>query len=444
LNHVLVVDDEAPMRAALEAYFVRDGWEVTTAYGVNDAVTKFRQAPCSLVVTDMRMPDGDGLGVMRRLRETAPQVGVVFLTAFGSVPDAVRAMREGACDFLVKPVCFERLKEAAERVIARGVPPAEASEDEAILIGQSECMQRLVERARRVARSEMDVLVAAESGTGKELLARLIHRASDRRNRPFVAVNCAAFPDTLLESELFGYARGAFTGAVAAKAGKFELAHTGTLLLDEIGEMPLALQPKLLRALQEREVDRLGDTRPLRVDVRVIATTNQPLFERVERGEFRADLFYRLNVVPFSIPPLRERREDIRPLVHYFAGKYQRRNVEPLRFSEELLARFEAYHWPGNVRELENVVRRAIALHGGEMIGPEFFEAPSAVECVMAPKVTSVIPGTSLRKMERELLESTLAASGGNRTRAARVLGICPRTMRNKIREYGLPPRSYA
>lgn len=446
MNRVLVVDDEAPMRAALEAYFVRDGWEVTTAYGANDAVAKFRQAPCSLVVTDMRMPDGDGLGVMRRLREAAPRVGVVFLTAFGSVPDAVRAMREGACDFLVKPVCFERLKEAAERVIARGASatPTAADEDEAILIGQSRCMKELVERARRVARSEMDVLVAAESGTGKELLARLIHRASDRRNRPFVAVNCAAFPETLLESELFGYARGAFTGAVATKAGKFELAHTGTLLLDEIGEMPLPLQPKLLRALQEREVDRLGDTRPLRVDVRVIATTNQPLAELVEVGEFRADLFYRLNVVPFSIPPLRERREDVRPLVHYFAAKYRQRNVEPPRFAEELLARFERYEWPGNVRELENVVRRAIALHAGELVGPEFFEAPRAVECAMAAKAVPPIPGTSLRTMERQLLESTLAANGGNRTRAARELGICARTMRNKIREYGLPPRSYA
>ncbi len=443
MNHVLVIDDEAPMRAALEAHFVRNGWEVTTAYGANDAVAKFRQAPCSLVVTDMRMPDGDGLGVMRRLREMAPQVGVVFLTAFGSVPDAVRAMREGACDFLVKPVCFERLKEVAERVLARVAPAATKSCDD-ILIGQSAGMLSLIERARRVARTEMDVLVAAESGTGKELLARLIHRASDRRNRPFVAVNCAGFPDTLLESELFGHARGAFTGAVAAKPGKFEMAHTGTLLLDEIGEMPLQLQPKLLRVLQEREVDRLGDTRPVRVDVRVIATTNQPLFERVEKGEFRADLYYRLNVVPFSIPPLRERREDIAPLIKHFAAKYSPSGSEPPQFADELMTRLESHHWPGNVRELENLIRRAIALHPGELVGPEFFDAPGSAELQAAFRTAALSTGTSLRTMERQLLESTLAANGGNRTRTARDLGICPRTMRNKIREYGLPPRSYA
>jgi DNA-binding NtrC family response regulator len=444
MNHVLVVDDEAAMRAALEAHFVRDGWEVTTAYGANDAVAKFRRAPCSLVVTDMRMPDGDGLGVMRRLRETAPQVGVVFLTAFGTVPDAVRAMREGACDFLVKPVCFERLKEVAERVLARALPRPASNDDDEILIGQSGVMKELVERARRVARTDMDVLVAAESGTGKELLARLIHRASDRRNRPFVAVNCAAFPDTLLESELFGHARGAFTGAVANKAGRFELADTGTLLLDEIGEMPLPVQPKLLRALQEREVDRLGDTRPIRVNVRVIATTNQPLFERVGRGEFRADLYYRLNVVPFSIPPLRERQEDIPQLVRHFASRHTPAGVEPPEFTDELLARFQAHHWPGNVRELENLVRRAIALHPGQALGPEFLDAPGCGESFSAARATPATPGTSIRTMERQLLESTLAANGGNRTRAARELGICPRTMRNKIREYGLPPRIYA
>lgn len=443
MNQVLVVDDEAPMRAALEAHFRRDGWEVNTAYGANDAIAKFRETPCPLVVTDMRMPDGDGLRVMRGLRELAPQVAVIFLTAFASVPDAVQTIREGACDYLVKPVCFEQLKEAAERVLAR-VSSRNAGECRSGLVGRAENLQSLIERARQAARTEMDVLIEAESGTGKELLARLIHQSSDRRNRPFVAVNCAAFPEALLESELFGYARGAFTGAVTAKPGKFELAHTGTLLLDEIGELPLMLQPKLLRALQEREVDRLGDTRPLRVDVRVIATTNRPLLGLVESGKFRADLFYRLNVVPLSIPPLRDRREDIVPLLDHFLAKYATcgRGAHP-EFSEDLLARLQLHAWPGNVRELENFVRRAVALGAGRTLGADFFDGAGPGETGAGPLSAAPSAGVSLRDMQRRLLSSTLEAHGGNRTRAARALGICPRTMRNKIREYGLPPRRF-
>jgi len=452
MNHVLVVDDEAPMRTALEAHFARDGWDVTTAYGARDAIEKFRRAPCPLVITDMRMPDGDGLGVMRGMREVAPQVGIVFLTAYGSVPEAVRAMREGACDYLVKPVCFDQLKEVTRRVLARSAAPAADSKDSA-LVGNSPALKGLLQRARQVARTDMDVLISAESGTGKELLARLIHQASDRRNRAFVAVNCAAFPETLLESELFGYARGAFTGAVAGKPGKFELAHTGTLLLDEIGEMPLQLQPKLLRVLQEREVDRLGETRAVRVDVRVVATTNQPLARLIEEGKFRADLFYRLNVVPFTIPPLRERRADVPLLIAHFLRKYSAEgHAGPPEFSAELLALLEAHSWPGNVRELENLVRRAIALHPGGVVGADFF---SSASCGLRaerhcpgeealPRVGPPAGGSgSLREAERQLLIATLDAEGGNRTRAARALGICPRTMRNKIREYGLPPRTY-
>ncbi|HEY6464392.1 MAG TPA: sigma-54 dependent transcriptional regulator [Candidatus Acidoferrales bacterium] len=454
MNQVMVVDDEAPMRAALEAQFRRDGWEVMTAYGANDALAKFRQAPCPLVVTDMRMPDGDGLRVMRGLRELNPQVGVVFLTAFGTVPEAVRAMHEGAYDYLVKPVRFEQLKDVAERLMAQaGRGPNVAAEHETIFVGESPKLQKLLQRARQVARTDMDVLVEAESGTGKELLARLIHQASGRRNRPFVAVNCAAFPEALLESELFGHARGAFTGASVAKPGKFELAHTGTLLLDEIGELPLQLQPKLLRALQEREVDRLGDTRPLRVDVRVIATTNRSLRSLTEEGKFRADLYYRLNVVPLTIPPLCERSEDVGRLIHHFLQKHTAsgRAASPV-FTPELVERLEGLIWPGNVRELENLVRRAVALHPGERIGLEFLQEIDEPAIALSREMivaqqnsnTGTAPGTSLRDMERRLLESTLEASGGNRTHAARRLGICPRTMRNKIREYGLPPRRYS
>jgi DNA-binding NtrC family response regulator len=444
VNHVLVVDDEAPMRAALEAHFKRDGWGVVTAEGVNDALAKFQARPCSLVVTDMRMPDGDGLKVMRGLREFAPHVGVVFLTAFGSVPEAVSAIREGAWDYLVKPVCFEQLKKVAERVMARASSAGGRTAVQGI-IGESAAMKLLVERARQVARTEMDVLISAESGTGKELLARLIHEESDRHKRPFVAVNCAAFPEALLESELFGYTRGAFTGASVSKPGKFELAHTGTILLDEIGEMPLQLQPKLLRALQEREVDRLGDTRPVHVDVRVLATTNQPLLTLVEAGKFRADLYYRLNVVPLTIPPLRERRDDIALLAGHFLEKYSSAGRKAPRFTPELVSVLRNHSWPGNIRELENLCRRAVALHPGEWVGPDLLERAAATEpggsAVTEPPAKQ---GQLLREMERQLLESTLEANGGNRTRAARVLGICPRTMRNKIREYGLPPRRYA
>ena len=455
MNQVMVVDDEAPMRAALEAQFKRDGWDVMTAYGANDALAKFRQTPCSLVVTDMRMPDGDGLRVMRGLRELDPQVGVIFLTAFGSVPEAVRAMHEGACDYLVKPVCFEQLRDLAGRVMGRATREPKDAASESIFVGESPQLQKVLQRARQAARTDMDVLVEAESGTGKELLARLIHQASGRRNRPFVAVNCAAFPEALLESELFGHARGAFTGANVAKPGKFEVAHTGTLLLDEIGEMPLQLQPKLLRVLQEREVDRLGDTRPLRVDVRVIATTNRSLRALVEEGKFRADLYYRLNVVPLTIPPLRERRDDVARLVRHFLQKHADSGTgAPPVLPPELVERLESLEWPGNVRELENLMRRAVALHPGERIGLEFLreiETPAAAAApkAVAPQLIEPIgaepsPGTSLRDMERRLLESTLDAAGGNRTHAARMLGICPRTMRNKIREYGLPPRRRA
>jgi DNA-binding NtrC family response regulator len=442
MTQVLVVDDEAAMRAALEANFRRQGWKVITAGGTSEALERFRQAPCPLVVTDMRMPDGDGLRVMQGVRELAPNTAVIFLTAFANVPEAVHAMREGACDYLVKPIIFEQLKEAAARVLdsRRSVSPAPGNGE---FVGNSPATQRLIERARQVADTDADILLEAESGTGKELLARLVHRSSPRRQRPFVAVNCAGFPDTLLESELFGHVRGAFTGALTSKAGKFELAHTGTLLLDEIGEMPLSLQPKLLRVLQEREIDRLGDTKPLPVDVRVIATTNRPLAAMVSEGEFRADLFFRLNVIPLSLPPLRERREDIPDLINHFIGKYASASrSKASRFSPELLERLKTYDWPGNVRELENFVRRALVLASGLEVGLELL--PGAELQSDKSASTGISPGVTLRELERSLLEKTLDATGGNRTRAADMLGVSLRTVRNKIREFGLPPRRLA
>jgi DNA-binding NtrC family response regulator len=439
MSRVLIVDDEAGMRAALEANFLRRGWRVDTADGVSDALSKFRASPTTLVVTDMRMADGDGLQVMQGVRTLMPDTPVIFLTAYGSVPDAVQAIREGACDYLQKPVSFEQLEAAAERFLE---PRGRTKTVEACAtlegVGVSSIFRGVIARARRVARTDADVLIEAESGTGKELLARLIHRTSLRADGPFVAVNCSAFPDNLLESELFGHVRGAFTGANNAKPGKFELADGGTLLLDEIGELPPPLQPKLLRALQEREIDRLGDTKPVPVNVRVIATTNCSLRAQVDAGHFRADLYYRLHVVPLTIPPLRERREDIVPLAEYFLRKHEPKAQRGMfRITPEFAAQMEVHDWPGNVRELENLVRRALALETGTLLGPQSLDADASPGRDQASD--GVRSGVTLQNVERQLLAKTLEATGGNRTRAAALMGISLRTVRNKIREYGLP-----
>ena len=433
MNQVLVVDDDPGMRAALAASFAQHGWRAETAGGTSEALVRFRRGLHPLVVTDIRMPDGDGWSVLRAVRNLAPRTAVILLTAFGNVPDAVAAMKDGACDYLMKPVEFEPLERAAQRVLER----ASAGGDGAEIVGHSPALLRAVSRARQVAASNADILLQAESGTGKELLARMIHRLSPRRDRPFVAVNCAAFPETLLESELFGHARGAFTGAHAAKPGKFELANGGTLLLDEVGEMPLSLQPKLLRVLQEREFDRLGDTRAVKVDIRIIATTNRSLEAMVQEGGFRPDLFYRLNVIPLSLPPLRQRLEDVPLLAEYFVKLFAPSENAP-RLQPEFLARLEQHGWPGNVRELANLMRRAVALSGPE-IGVDVLD-PEEMPALAGP-ASQLRPGVSLEAMERRLFEVTLDATRGNRSRAAEMLGVSLRTVRNKIRGYGLPPK---
>lgn len=436
---VLVVDDEVAMRAALEANFRRCGWKVRTASGKTEALELFRLEPCPLVITDMRMTDGDGLGVMQGVRALGPLTKVILLTAFANVQDAVAAMKEGATDYLIKPVTFEELRRLADSNLkeAAGLKPRT---DGAGFVGDSPLFRMVLERARQAAQSGADILIEAESGTGKEMLARLIHASSARSKGPFVAVNCAGFPETLLESELFGHVRGAFTGAAGTKPGKFELASGGTLLLDEIGEMDIGLQPKLLRVLQEREVDRLGDTKALPVDVRVIATTNRSLRDLAREGKFRLDLYYRLNVIPIAIPPLRERTEDIPALAKYFAKKYARESGDRTgALSAEFISRLKDYDWPGNVRELENFVRRALALSSNGVIGEQAFEGFDASPAALANG--PIEPGLTLREAEKKLLTQTLEVTGGNRTRAAEMLGVSLRTIRNKIREYGLPPR---
>ncbi|MGD0791090.1 MAG: sigma-54 dependent transcriptional regulator [Terriglobales bacterium] len=440
MKRLLIADDDAGMRAALEARFQRRGWLVDVAVNGTEALQKFRAGLHSLVITDVRMPGRDGFELMREVQTSSARTAVILLTAYGCVPDAVEAMRNGACDYLVKPVCFEKLELAVEQVLRRA---EEFGKNTETLIGHSPLWEQALDRARQAASTDADILIEAESGTGKELIARLIHRLSHRKPGPFVALNCAAFPETLLESELFGHARGAFTGAVGARPGKFETASGGTLLLDEVGEMPLALQPKLLRALQEREFDRLGSNQTVHVDIRVIATTNRPLEAAVAEGRFRADLFYRLNVIPISLPPLRDRAGDIAELAEYFAGLYAAPGNPGTnaRLSRELVARLEEHAWPGNVRELGNFVRRAVALSRGGEIGVEALEHGKSLPA-RPPRSPEWKPGLSLGEMERQLFAMTLESTGGNRARAAELLGVSLRTVRNKVREFGLPPRN--
>ena len=305
------------------------------------------------------------------------------------------------------------------------------------MIGNSPALAAALRRAGQVARTDADVLLEAESGTGKELLARLIHRQSARSAGPFVAINCAAVPENLLESELFGYVRGAFTGALGSSPGKFALASRGTLMLDEIGEMPLVLQPKILRVLQEREFYRLGDTRAVRLDVRIIASTNQCLQALVREGRFREDLYYRLNVIPLALPPLRDRGDDITELAEFFAAKYAAPRPAPA-LSAAFRAALRSHSWPGNVRELANAMRRAVALSEGQELGPQ---ALQLVPAIGRDEAQFLRPGLSLRELEKRLLEITLRATAGNRTHAAALLGVSLRTVRNKIREHGLPPK---
>ncbi len=454
VSSVMVVDDEPGIRTALRANFLRHGWQVETASSVREAMSQLDRRVFDLVVTDIRMPDGTGMEVMRSTRVLSPGTAVILLTAYGTVTDAVSAMRDGALDYLTKPISFEQLQATAAELMhqVKQEPSHKVVQEPAPasgIIGRSPLLHRVIQRARAAASTNADVLIEAESGTGKELLARFIHNSSDRMGKPFIAVNCAAVPETLLESELFGHGRGAFTGAVASKPGKFELADGGTILLDEIGEMPLHLQPKLLRALQEREFERLGEARSVHVNIRVIATTNVSLGSMVERGQFRSDLFYRLNVIPLTLPPLRERREDIAVLAQYFAEKHAAETGARVpRLHMEFLERLQSHSWPGNVRELANFMRRVVALSETHDIDGNCFDAefqgPTRTSGPSQMRGPSTVAGTPIRLVERQHVESTLVLTDGNRTHAAEMLGISLRTLRNRIREYGLPPRRHA
>ncbi|HEX16467.1 MAG TPA: sigma-54-dependent Fis family transcriptional regulator [Deltaproteobacteria bacterium] len=439
-HKVLVVEDEREMQRALEAVLEGCGLRVSTAEDGLHAVTKFKQDLYDLVIADVRMPRMSGLELLKEIKRISPLTPVVLLTAYGTVEGAVNAMKEGAFDYIEKPFSPEVLEEVVKRALASR--PEEEKQKRRTIIAQDPKMLELLEVARTIAPSTAPVLISGESGTGKELLARYIHEQSQRRGRPFVAVNCAALPEGLLETELFGHERGSFTGAVAQKKGKFELAHRGTLLLDEVSEMPLALQAKILRALQEGEIDRVGGTKPVAVDVRVIATTNRDLVEEVHKGRFREDLFFRLNVVPLHIPPLRERKGDIPLLANFFLEKYAALNGKGIEgFSPETMKLLEEYSWPGNVRELENVVHRAVLLAKGPIIEPKDLVIDEGLVSRIDPPIK---PGISLKEMERWLILETLKKVGGNRTQAAKLLGVSVRTIRNKLKEYKINGKDLA
>jgi len=442
-DRILIVDDEPSMRTALMESVRRLGYEVQGAIDGADALERVIRFRPWLVITDLKMPRITGLDLIKDIKARASQTVIVLMTAYGTVETAVDAMKFGASDYILKPFSMDLL----ERVITNlkegrdlESPGTSTAVEGRAILTQDPGMIRLLSTVEGVAASQATVLINGESGTGKELLARFIHTRSPRAHRPFIAVNCAALPDGLLESELFGHERGAFTGAMMKKIGKFEMAHTGTILLDEISEMNLGLQAKLLRVLQEREVDRIGGRDPVAVNIRVIATTNRTLHREVEQGRFREDLYYRLNVFPITVPPLRERPADIALLARHFTGASSVRNgvVQPA-LSEAAVAHLQTLPWKGNVRELENVMERAVLLAGQGTILP--MHLPEArqdqvASTSQAPAGAPTPVNGSLWEMERELIFKTLSRVKDNRTHAAKELGISIRTLRNKLREY--------
>jgi two-component system response regulator FlrC len=434
-ERILVVDDDPQMALAMSRVLRRREWIVDVADGGEQALSLLARRDHRLVISDLRMPGMDGRELLRRIRALRPDAAVIVVTAYATVESAVSCVRDGALNYLQKPFSPESLEQAVEEVLRRAAERDEAGCVASDFVAHDPATIEVVELALRAAGTSATVLLEAESGAGKEVFARFIHRRSARAAGPFVAVNCAALPRELLEAELFGHARGAFTGALRDRRGHFQIADGGTLLLDEVGEMSADLQSRLLRVLQDRRVQPVGAEAPIQVDVRVVAATNRNLRDEVAHGRFREDLYYRLHVLPIRIPPLRERPADVEPLAQRFA----RRHAGPqARLTRAALERLQGHPWPGNVRELENVIQRA-AIHAGD--GPiearhlELEPAPSA-------RIDGCASALSLEAAEWEAIRQALAESAGNRTDAAATLGISPRTLRHKLKRYrdaGMP-----
>jgi DNA-binding NtrC family response regulator len=451
-NAILIVDDDSSVRRVMQMQLSEAGYEVILAASGEEAHRILMEQRPKLVITDLRMPDLGGIDLMRRIASDEVQTTVIIITAFGTIETAVQAMRLGAYDYITKPIDYEVLLLAVNRAMERQnlideVRNLRSALDERYgfenIIGRSKSLLRVLEMAARVAQHDTTVLINGETGTGKELLARAIHHNSRRRNQPFVTINCGAIPKDLIESELFGFARGAFTGAHTSKQGKVETADGGTLFLDEIGELPLEAQVKLLRLIQHGEIERLGATEVKTISVRILAATHRNLSAMVEDGTFREDLFYRLAVVPLYLPPLRERKEDIPELVeHLFHSVKLRHGMQGVRIAPSLAMRFTGYRWPGNIRELENVIERMLVLSDGEQITERDLPDQLRDTPNQQPKtlLSLELPeeGISLEGIERELLLRALERSKGNQTQAARYLDISRRTFIYRMEKHGL------
>jgi len=449
MARILVADDEEGVRSFLAEALEFEGHTVTTAADGDEAARILARQGVDLLLTDLRMPGLDGLSLLRKVREEQPDVEVVVLTAVGTVESAVAAMKAGAFDYLLKPVGSPaELRLTVARALERRAllnwkTGARQSTGEVELTWGAPAMAPVVEALRKVAPTQATVLLVGESGTGKEVTARALHQWSERADGPFVAVNCAALTETLLESELFGHEKGAFTGAVAQRRGRIELAQGGTFFLDEVGELKAELQAKLLRVLQERRFERVGGTRTLEADVRWVAATNRDLKAMMARGEFREDLYHRLAVFPIRLPALRERREDLRPLAELLLRRIGEELGRPgLRLSAEALARLEAFAWPGNVRELRNALERAAILADGAVVEPRhlWLDPTGTASPEEAPMGEGGrLPSLTLEELERRAIEQAIADEAGNRKRAAQRLGIGLRTLYDKLRRYESP-----
>jgi two-component system response regulator PilR (NtrC family) len=454
-ERVLVVDDEPSMREFLEIMLAQDGFEVSAASTGEEGYRKFREGEPDLIITDVKMPGMSGLDLIREIHSVDQHVPIIAITAYASAGDALRAVREGAYDYLSKPFQVEDL-----RIVIRNALEMTRLRKENLglrrtlddrnqygeIIGKSPEMLEIFDLITRVAPSKASVLIIGESGTGKELIARAIHQRSQRAEKPLIPINCTNIPEPLLESEMFGHAKGAFTGAIAHKQGLVETAHEGTLFLDEVGELPLSIQAKLLRFLQEKEFRRVGSTEDRRVDVRVVAATNKKLETEIERGAFREDLYYRLNVIRIRVPPLRQREEDIPMLTEHFLQKFAREQCKPITKVSSLAMRVLCnYSFPGNVRELENIIERGVTLEQSDQLTADNLP-PKLVEVAGTVNVTSEmdIPpdgidlNRAMENMERKLIVRALEMTGGNRPRAARLLGISFRSLRYRLLKLGM------